>query len=40
MGSLFHLVVFRGEGNLDDRKLTQNSYCKLKERLGREALFR
>ncbi|EJQ91949.1 hypothetical protein IGW_03756 [Bacillus cereus ISP3191] len=37
MGSLFS---FSDEGNLDDGKLTQNPYCKLKERLGREALFR
>lgn len=40
MGSLFHLAVFRGEENLDDIKLRQNPYCKLKERFGREALFR
>ena len=30
MGSLFHLAVFRAEGNLDYK----NPYCKMKEALG------
>jgi len=40
MSSLFHLAAFRGEGNLDYRKLRGNPYFKMKERLGRKTLFR